>query len=90
MASIKSYTFAFLVILILVHYQSMSCEGRHLIEKNNTMYKRCLEEDSISPNNKGEMVDGPVEVDINGNNADAVVTDDSRPSVPGHSPGVGH
>ncbi|KAH0455957.1 hypothetical protein IEQ34_015989 [Dendrobium chrysotoxum] len=90
MASIMFYTFAFLVILILVHYQSMSCEGRHLIENNNKLCNRCLEKDSINPNNQDEMIDASVKIDVNGNNVDPVVNDDARPSVPGHNPGVGN
>ncbi|KAH0455912.1 hypothetical protein IEQ34_015944 [Dendrobium chrysotoxum] len=54
------------------------------------MCNGCLEEDSINPNNKYEMIDGSIKIDGIGNNVDPVLNDDARPSVPGHSPGVGN
>ncbi|KAG0499419.1 hypothetical protein HPP92_003658 [Vanilla planifolia] len=67
---------AFLVLLLFGHECILSCEGRHLNDEK-LVCSRCLE----------EMIDGLPEAD---GSEEQVVTQDSRPSVPGHSPGVGH
>ncbi|PKU69493.1 hypothetical protein MA16_Dca015365 [Dendrobium catenatum] len=83
------YICAFLAIIILGHECVTYTEGRHLKEKV-AFYKRCLEEEAGEKNNGEEMVEGSVEGDSAGNADGGVVTNDARPSVPGHSPGVGH
>ncbi|KAI0495263.1 hypothetical protein KFK09_025413 [Dendrobium nobile] len=83
------YICAFLAIIILGHECVTYTEGRPLKEKV-AFYKRWLEEEAGETNNGEEMVEGSVEGDSAGNADGGVVTNDARPSVPGHSPGVGH
>lgn len=88
MATKMTKTSAFLIILILAS-QSLVLEGRPLIKGKTKTCRNCLlQSETVA---KG-MVQGPMapSPQMHRERALIVISDDVRPTTPGHSPGVGH
>lgn len=80
-------TCALLIIVMVLAFETIISEGRTLMEDKARVCRKCLVENDSA---KG-MMEGPiVPPAVDGKNTTSVDTQDSRPTTPGHSPGVGH
>lgn len=90
MAAKMTKTSAFLILIILIlASRSLVLGGRPLIEGETKTCRNCLLQSETAA--KG-MVQGPTapSPQMCRERALIVISDDVRPTTPGHSPGVGH